>query len=104
MEHAQKILLARLVAQVLITDAVLTDAEEAFLGRFMAHLGLSAADAREVTRRVNIGAPVGPLVEQISPEHRQALLRAMREAASSDGETSAREEALIDAVVEALAH
>lgn len=98
----QKKLLCQIVAQILITDLVLTDSEGDFLEHLMDELELDDAVRREVKRSVNVGGDIGELVAALDPTHRDEILATLQRAAEVDGAMGEGERALIARVAEAL--
>lgn len=102
MELSQKKALCRIVAQLLITDLVLTDDEGDYLSRLMVELGLDASAQREVIASVNVGQDLTALLEGLDRAHREEILERLHRAAEVDGAVGDGELALIAQVEAAL--
>jgi uncharacterized tellurite resistance protein B-like protein len=92
-----------LVAQLVIVDGAVTDAERVFLERVMDRFGLDAAAKKAVINSVDIDDPVGPRLALLSPETRRLLLSELEAAAALDGEIHPSERQMIEEVRRALA-
>ncbi len=98
----EKKLYAQLVAQLVLIDGSVTDAERNFLGSLMTRLGLSDEQQREVINQVNVDDEVESRVRQLSPNARISLLMELEDAAKIDEVILASERDLIARVRSAL--
>ncbi len=96
--YARNLLYCQIVAQLLIADAAVTDAEREFLERLMDRFGFEREHKQAVFNGVDIGQPVDDKVAQLDVASRHALLGELEAAAAVDGEIDERELELIDQV------
>jgi len=95
MPISEKKLYAQLVAQLLLIDGAVTDAERSFLTALMTRIGLSEASQLEVINGVNVDDEVETRVRQLSRDARISLLMELEEAAKVDEVVLASERDLI---------
>jgi uncharacterized tellurite resistance protein B-like protein len=90
------------IAQLVIADGAVTDAERAFLERVMDRFGLDDAARQAVINAVDIDDPIGPRLALLGPDARRALLAELEVAAAVDGEINRSELEIIQEVRRAL--
>jgi hypothetical protein len=93
LEH--KIFYCHAVAQLLLSDVVLTDMEVKFLEGLMDRLGLDEPVRRAIMDEVNLEDPVDERLRELPLADRKLLLEELRAAATVDGNFAIREAALI---------
>lgn len=98
----RNILYCQIVAQLLIADAAVTDAERDFLERLMNRFGFDAARKQAVFNGVDIGQPIDDKLARLDPGSRAQLLSELEAAAAVDGEIDEAELEIIDDVRRAL--
>jgi uncharacterized tellurite resistance protein B-like protein len=91
-----------IVAQLIIADAAVTDAEREFLYRLMDRLGFDDGDRQAVINSVDIGEPIDDRLAQLDPASRLQLLTELEAAAAIDGVVGAGELQIIEEVRRAL--
>lgn len=102
MERSDRIRICKVVAQVILSDAEVTDEERALLERLMDRYGLEKAERKDVLAR-NLGDDPAAMVEGLSdPEAKAALLREVAAAVAVDGQFAAAEEGLLGRLGAAL--
>jgi uncharacterized tellurite resistance protein B-like protein len=102
MELRDKITICKVVAQAILSDAEITDAEHAFLDKLLVRYGLNKEQRHDVMHR-NIGDDPAELVGKLGDEKaRKTLLRTLAQAVAADGVFSAGEEKLVARVGEKL--
>ena len=102
MEIRDKMVICKVVAQSVLSDAAVTDEERAFLDKLMDSYGLDAAQRKEVLHR-NIGDDVSELARELGgQEARKTMLKELAGAVAADGVFAASEEELIARVGAAL--
>ncbi|MFO0634545.1 MAG: hypothetical protein U0168_17010 [Nannocystaceae bacterium] len=101
--YERNLLYCQIVAQLLIADAAVTDAERDFLERLMIRFGFGPQQKQAVFDGVDIGAPIDDKLARLDPASRQQLLGELEAAAAVDGEIDEVELDLIDEVRRALA-
>jgi len=79
----RNILYCQIVAQLLIADAAVTDAERDFLERLMNRFGFEPAQKQAVFNGVDIGQPIDDKLARLDPGSRAQLLAEL-EAAEGD--------------------
>lgn len=99
----RNLLYCQIVAQLLIADAAVTDAERDFLERLMVRFGFDAAQKQAVFNGVDIGQPIDDKLAQLDDASRMQLLGELEAAAAVDGEIDDSELEIIDEVRRALA-
>ncbi|MGB1016704.1 MAG: hypothetical protein ACPG4T_21375 [Nannocystaceae bacterium] len=95
MPICEKKLYAQLVAQLILIDGSVTDAERSFLTALMTRIGLTEAEQQNVILQVNVDDDVETRVRQLSREARVSLLMELEEAAKIDDVVLASERDLI---------
>ncbi|MBL8943761.1 MAG: hypothetical protein JNK45_11460 [Myxococcales bacterium] len=98
----RNILYCQIVAQLLIADAAVTDAERDFLERLMNRFGFEPAQKQAVFNGVDIGQPIDDKLARLDPGSRAQLLAELEAAAAVDGEIDESELEIIDDVRRAL--
>lgn len=98
----RNILYCQIVAQLLIADAAVTDAEREFLERLMNRFGFEPAQKQAVFNGVDIGQPIDDKLARLDPASRAQLLAELEAAAAVDGEIDESELEIIDDVRRAL--
>ena len=102
MEIRDKMVICKVVAQSILSDAAITDEERGFLDKLKDSYGLYAAQRKEVLHR-NIGDDAGELAREIGDqEARKELLKELAGAVAADGVFAASEEELIGRIGAAL--
>jgi len=102
MERSDTIRICKVVAQVILSDAEVTDEERALLERLMDRYGLEKAERKDVLDR-NLGDDPAAMVEGLSgPEAKAVLLREVAAAVAVDGRFAAAEEGLLGRLGAAL--
>lgn len=91
-----------IVAQLIISDAAITDSERHFLERLMDRFGLDDVGKKAVIDSVDIGEPIAPRLERLDRDERRALLAELEAAAAVDGEIAPGETEIIEEVRRAL--
>lgn len=91
-----------IVAQLIIADAAVTDAEREFLYRLMDRLGLDDDDRKAVINSVDIGERIDRRLAQLDATSRVQLLAELEAAAAIDGVLGAGELQIIEEVRRAL--
>ena len=85
MEIRDKMVICKVVAQSVLSDAAVTDEERAFLDKLMDSYGLDAAQRKEVLHR-NIGDDVSELARELGgQEARKTMLKELAGAVAADG-------------------
>lgn len=100
LEH--KILYCHAVAQLLLSDVVLTDMELQFLQNLMDRLKLDEPVRRAIMDEVNLENPVDARLAELPESDRRRLLEELRAAATVDGSFAIREASLIQEVRKVL--
>jgi uncharacterized tellurite resistance protein B-like protein len=98
-EHAPFI---QLLAQVLIVDGALSDAERSYLDAVMNRLAMPADARKAALAGVSLDSPVEERVASLSDEAKRLLRHELEAAAASDGETKSVELSLVQRVRAAL--
>lgn len=96
--YERNLLYCQIVAQLLIADAAVTDAEREFLERLMDRFEFGPAQKQAVFNGVDIGQPVDEKVARLDAASRATLLGELEAAAAVDGEIDERELEVIDEV------
>jgi len=100
--RVQDRIFCEIVAQLVISDAVVTDEEQSFLERLMEQLELDIDERRAVLGAVDIGQPIDDRLAQLDQATRLELLAVLKEAAAVDGAIGRGEQEIIDQVRAAL--
>ena len=101
MDTDDKLAICRVVAQAILADGALTDAEHHMLDRLMDSYGLTEEQRRDVTRR-NVDDDPVELVAGVAEEAKQELITELARAVTADGEVAPAENRTIKAVAAAL--
>lgn len=101
--YERNLLYCQIVAQLLIADAAVTDAERDFLERLMNRFGFQAAEKQAVFNGVDIGQPIDDKLARLDQGSRAQLLGELEAAAAVDGQIDEGELAIIEDVRRALA-
>lgn len=102
MNIVNKVKICKLVAQAILADGQITDAEREFLAKLMQSYGLSAAQQKEVMAR-NIDEDPKVIADLIvDVEAKSELLVELAMAVTVDGEISPSEMALLTRVAESI--
>lgn len=101
-DKAQDRVFCEIVAQLVIADAAVTDAERAFLDRLMERFGFDSDDRAAVFGAVDIGQPIDDRLAKLSDEAKIELLDELEAAAAVDGEVGRGEQEIIEEVRAAL--
>lgn len=100
--YERNLLYCQIVAQLLIADAAVTDAERDFLERLMNRFDFGPAEKQAVFNGVDMGQPIDDKLARLDAGSRASLLGELEAAAAIDGEIEECELAIIDAVRSAL--
>jgi hypothetical protein len=92
----------KIVAQVLIADGVLGDAERKHLDQVMSELKMSEEEQKAALKGVDLDSPVEERIATLSDETRSQLMAAVERAAATD-ETEEQENILVDRIRALLA-
>jgi hypothetical protein len=98
----RNLLYCQIVAQLLIVDAAVTDAERDFLERLMNRFGFDKAQKQAVFDGVDIGEPIDTKLTLLDDASRTQLLGELEAAAAVDGEIDEGELEIIDQVRRAI--
>ncbi len=98
----RNLIYCQIVAQLLIADTVVTDAEREFLERVMDRFGLDRQQKQAVFDGVDIGQPIAANLARLDADSRAQLVRELETAAAIDGEIAESELVIIDDVRRAL--
>lgn len=98
----KNLLYCQIVAQLLIVDAAVTDAERDFLERLMNRFGFDKAQKQAVFDGVDIGEPIDTKLTLLDDASRTQLLGELEAAAAVDGEIDEGELEIIDEVRRAI--
>jgi len=102
MEASEKIQICKVVAQAILADGQLTDAEHEFLNRLMDRYGLDGDQRNQVMAR-NIEDDPAALAEGISSfETKNELLVELAMAVAADGRLAPAERGLLSSVAAAI--
>ncbi|MBI5490191.1 MAG: TerB family tellurite resistance protein [Deltaproteobacteria bacterium] len=102
MDTKDKIVICKVVAQAILSDAAITDEEHAFLDKLMDSYGLDKTQRKEVLHR-NLGDDTTEMAREVGDaEARKTLLAELAKAVAVDGVFAAAEEELLGRVGEAL--
>jgi uncharacterized tellurite resistance protein B-like protein len=101
METEDKLAICRVVAQAILADGALTDAEHNVLTHLMDSYGLTEEQRHDVTRRNVEDDPV-ELVAGVAEEAKQELIAELARAVTADGDVAPAENRTIKAVASAL--
>jgi uncharacterized tellurite resistance protein B-like protein len=101
-KHQQR-LFCEIVAQLVIADAQVTDAERELLIRLMDGFGFDESERSAVFNSVDYGQPIADRLAQLTPEMRAQLLTQLEAAAAVDGEIGPAEAQILDEVRRGLA-
>jgi uncharacterized tellurite resistance protein B-like protein len=96
-KHQQR-LFTEIVAQLVIADAQVTDAEHDLLIRLMDGFGFDAAERSAVFNSVDYGEPIADRLAQLDEGMRAQLLTELEAAATVDGEVGPAEAQILDEV------
>ncbi|MCA9691661.1 MAG: TerB family tellurite resistance protein [Nannocystaceae bacterium] len=102
MDLDQQKLYCQVLAQLLIIDGAVTDAEHQFLQDAMDRLGLDAAARQDVYNHVNVDDPIEQKIAALDPEARRQLTEELERAVIVDGEVSPGERDILDRIRAAL--
>ncbi len=102
MELEDKQRFCRVVGQLLLADAEITDEEHGFLEKLMDRLGLDEAQKEAVVDSIDPSESTASLVQSLPESARTQLIVELEAAAQVDGEIADHERELIDAVRQAL--
>lgn len=102
-DKAQDRVFCEIVAQLIISDAAVTDEERAFLERLMEGFGFDADDKKAVFGAVDIGQPIDDRLAKLDADAKSKLLAELEVAARVDGTVGRGEQEIIDEVRRALA-
>jgi uncharacterized tellurite resistance protein B-like protein len=102
MERAQHKLFCRVVGQLIVADAQVTDAEHDFLEALMTRFGLSEADKQDVVDRISTAHTVEHDLAGLAEHAKDELLAELVAAATVDGVLAGSEATMIQSVREAL--
>lgn len=91
-----------IVAQLVIADGKVTDAERDLLIRLMDRFGFDAEDRAAVFNSVDHGAPIFDRLAALDAEMRRMLLVELQAAAEVDGEVGPAEAQILDEVRSAI--
>lgn len=91
----------QLIAGIVITDDVLDDAEEAFVGRMLARFGVDQSE-RDVIFPLVDGKEAATTIKTLPPDVQQEAFGLLVGAACADGQVVAEEREYIDQVAAAL--
>lgn len=102
MELEDKQRFCRIVGQLLLADAEITDEEHGFLEKLMDRLGLDEAQKEGVVDSINPSESTEALVKALPEGARTQLVVELEAAARVDGQIAEHEQGLLDAVRRAL--
>jgi uncharacterized membrane protein YebE (DUF533 family) len=102
--YERNLLYCQIVAQLLIADAAVTDAERDFLERLMNRCGFGPEEKQAVFNGVDYGQPIDDKLAQLDDASREQLLHELEAAAAVDGEIDEGELEIIDVVRQALGY
>ena len=91
MDVTERANITKVIAQVLIADAVLGDAERGHLDALMQDLGMDAAEQKAALHGIDLDSPVEKWIEGLSAEAKARLASALDDAvaiATDDGSES----------------
>lgn len=98
----RNLIYCQIVAQLLIADAAVTDAEREFLERVMDRFGFDRQQKQAVFDGVDIGQPIAEKLARLDVDSRERLVRELEAAAAVDGEIAESELDIIDDVRRAI--
>lgn len=98
MDPQDRIHYVQILAQMLIADGQLADAEHAYLNRIMDALQMPEADRRKALASVSIDSPVEERVRALSESAKATLLAEVERAMHADGELSPAEAHFLERV------
>ncbi len=102
MDLNQKKLYCQLIAQLVLIDGAVTDAEHQFLNAAMNRLGLDAEDRRDVINNVNVDDDVEAKARALDPVVLRELTAELEQVAEVDGDVSPGERDIIARIKGAL--
>jgi len=97
-DQNQQRLFCEVVAQLIIADAQVTDAERDFLQRLFDRFGFDDEQRQAVYNSVNIADPIDRRFQMLPKETHHQLLAELEAAAALDGEIGAGERQIIEDV------
>ena len=100
-KHRNRIF-CEIVAQLIIADAAVTDAEREFLYRLMDRFGFDESDRSAVINAVDIGQRIDHRLARLDADARRELLAELEAAAAVDGVIGAGEQQILEEVRRAL--
>ncbi len=101
-DKRQQRLFCEIVAQLVIADAQVTDAERDLLIRLMDGFGFDESERSAVFNSVDYGQPIGDRLAELDATMRAQLLLELQAAAAIDGEVGPAEQQILNEVRAAI--
>jgi uncharacterized tellurite resistance protein B-like protein len=98
MDASERVTVAQVIGQMLISDGALSDAERDHFERLMDRLGMDAAEKKQAIAGIDVDSPVEERVERLGGEVRDKLLVELESAMNAGGEVAPGERILLDRV------